>query len=206
MKILSSVKTAVAAGLFICVTIIVAFSASPAFAARSTATAITPLSATEASVLTFMREEEKMARDVYINMYKLWNAVTFSNISASEQKHMDTMKKMLDKYKLPDPAQDAIGVFTDANLQAKYDELMASGTKSYVDGLYVGATIEEIDMMDIQHAIDVTTHLDVVNAYQNLLEGSKNHLRAFVNALNSQGVTYAPQFISQELYDAIIDL
>jgi hypothetical protein len=61
-------------------------------------------------------------------------------------------------------------------------------------------------MVDIQHAIDVTERLDVVVAYQNLLEGSKNHLRAYVNALANQGVTYEPQYISQDLYDAIIGI
>ena len=61
-------------------------------------------------------------------------------------------------------------------------------------------------MVDIQHALDVTTHIDLRTAYQNLLEGSKNHLWSFVRALAAQGVTYAPQFISQELYNAIMGL
>ena len=157
-------------------------------------------------MLTYMREEEKMARDVYLVMYEKWGAAIFSTIAGSEQRHMDTMKKMLDKYGLPDPAQPAAGVFTDLDLQDKYDLLVSSGSLSYLDGLYVGATIEEIDMVDIQHAIEVTTHLDLLRAYQNLLEGSKNHLRAFVRALANQGVTYTPQYISQELFDAIIGL
>lgn len=165
-----------------------------------------PLSADEATMLTYMREEEKLARDVYIAMSKQWAAKIFSNISSSEQQHMDTMKKMLDKYRLPDPAQPTNGLFTNTDLQAKYDSLLASGSKSYLDGLYAGATIEEIDMVDIQHAIDATTHLDLVTAYQHLLEGSKNHLRAFAGALAVQGVTYAPQFISVELYNAIMGL
>ncbi|MBL0226663.1 MAG: DUF2202 domain-containing protein [Geobacteraceae bacterium] len=97
-------------------------------------------------------------------------------------------------------------MFTNADLQSKYDQLLASGSESLINGLYAGATIEEIDMVDIQHAIDVTTHLDIDTAYLSLLEGSKNHLRAYVKALASQGVTYAPQFLSQELYDAIIGL
>jgi len=117
---------------------------------------------------------------------------------------MDTMKKMLDKYRLPDPVQPAIGVFTNPALQEKCDELMDSGSKSYLDGLYAGATIEEIDMIDIQHALDGTFRLDLKTAYQNLLEGSKNHLRAFVGDLAAQGIEYTPQFISQELYDGII--
>ena len=197
-----------------CISGLLAFSAitagiaaNSAWAARNgPATATSTLSAIEAEMLTFMREEEKLARDAYIAMYQRWGAATFSNISKSEQTHMDTLKKKLDKYQLPDPVQPALGVFTNADLQVKYDQLVANGLSSLTDGLYVGATIEEIDMIDIQHAIDITTHLDVINAYQNLLEGSKNHLRAYVSALAAQGVTYEPQFISKELYNAIIGL
>ena len=166
-----------------------------------------PLTTQEKDMLTFMREEEKMARDVYLEMFEKWGAAIFSNIAVSEQRHMDTMKKMLDKYRMPDPAEGlAIGDFANLDLQAKYDELIGSGSKSYVDALYAGATIEEIDMVDIQHALDVTTHIDLRTAYQNLLEGSKNHLRSFVRALAAQGVTYAPQTISQELYNTIMGL
>jgi hypothetical protein len=208
MKKISSISKAVLTGIFAITLIISGYSNSDAAATRGSvvAKAATTLSVPEAEMLTYMREEEKLARDIYLMMYQKWSAITFSNIAGSEQQHTDTIKKMLDKYSLPDPAQDAIGVFTNADLQGKYDQLLASGSQSYIDGLYVGATIEEIDMIDIQHAIDVTTHIDVTNAYQNLLEGSKNHLRAYVRSLAAQGVTYAPQFISREFYDAIINL
>lgn len=76
---------------------------------------------------------------------------------------------------------------------------------SLVKALKVGALIEETDMVDLQHAIDVTTQVDVVNAYQSLMEGSKNHLRAFVGALAAQGITYSPQVISQDWFDAIME-
>ena len=164
------------------------------------------LSANEAADLTFQREEEKLARDVYLTLYNAWGAQVFTNISGSEQKHTDTMLKMLVKYNLPDPALPAIGAFTNPVLQAKYDELIAKGLTSYVDGLYVGAYIEELDMIDLQHAIDNTKRVDLRTAYQNLLEGSKSHLRAFVSNLAAQGITYTPVLLSQELYDAIIGL
>ena len=48
--------------------------------------------------------------------------------------------------------------------------------------------------------------VDLRTAYQNLMDGSKNHLRAFVAGLDAQGITYAPVLLSQELYDAIIGL
>ena len=169
------------------------------------ATAAT-LSEEEAADLTFQREEEKLARDIYLTLYAKWGAVIFSNIAKSEERHTDTLKKKLDKYNLPDPALPTIGAFTNPDLQAKYDSLVADGQLSYVDGLYIGATIEEIDMIDIQQALDATTHLDLRTAYQNLLDGSKNHLRAFVAGLAAQGIIYEPQFISKELYDSIIGL
>ena len=192
MNIRLLIYKALVSGIFALATIFADTSNNTASAARNVVASVTTaLSSDEATMLTFMREEEKLARDIYIAMYQKWGAVTFLNISKSEQNHMDTLKKKLDKYQLPDPVQPALGVFTNADLQTKYDQLQVTGLQSLVDGLYVGATIEEVDMVDIQHAIDVTTHLDVVNSYQNLLEGSQNHLRAYVKALASQGVTYA---------------
>lgn len=192
--------------ILIVATVALTLASTAVWAGKGKFSETTVLSESESEMLTFMREEEKLARDVYIDMFEMWDAKIFISIVASEQKHMDTMKKMLDKYGLPDPAIQGTGQFTNEDLQQKYDELVTIGSTSYVDGLHVGATIEEIDMVDIQHAIDVTSHIDIVTAYQNLLEGSKNHLRAYVGALESQGIIYAPQYLSQELYDAIIEL
>jgi len=201
MKIERTVRKMTMFAVLVCAVTVIMGAAPPTPAIGAS------LSSEEAAMLTYMREEEKMARDVYLKMFEVWGAAIFSNIAGSEQRHMDTMKKMLDKYRMPDPAEGlAIGDFTNLDLQAEYDKLIGSGSKSYVDALYGGATIEEIDMVDIQHALDVTTHIDLRTAYQNLLEGSKNHLRAFVGALAAQEVTYAPQFISQELYNAIMGL
>lgn len=164
------------------------------------------LSDDETDLLQYMREEEKMARDVYSQMFTQWGTAIFDNIASSEQQHTDTILKMLNKYGVPDPAMDDIGEFTNIDLQEKYNELIAIGLKSDIDALWVGATIEEIDMVDIQEAIDITNNIDIVNAYQSLLEGSKSHLRAYVGTLQSLGYLYVPQFISQELFDAIMEL
>ena len=192
--------------ILVITTIITTAVAVPAWAGKGHGSGITQLSDEEVVELTFMREEEKLARDVYLLMHDLWSASIFDRIATSEQRHMDTMKKMLDKYGLPDPALPAQGEFDDDFLQLKYYELTDKGDNSYIDGLEVGAFIEELDMIDIQEAIDVTTHVDVVNAYQHLLEGSKDHLRAFVRALEAQGVIYTPLLISQEFFDAIMGL
>lgn len=178
---------------------------APLFSASAEA-AKSPLSAVEIADLLFSREEEKVARDVYIALYNMWRHTTFINISKSEQQHMDTMLKKLNAYNIPDPAQAAVGAFTNQDLQKMYLELVASGSKSLIDALKVGCVIEEVDMIDLQQAIDHATHVDLDNSYVNLMEGSKSHLRAFVAALGSQGVTYTPQYISVDLYNAIIDV
>ena len=78
---------------------------------------VQPLSADEAATLTFMREEEKVARDVYLNMAARWALPPFANIAKSEQQHMDAIKAKLDKYGLPDPALAEMGAFRNAELQ-----------------------------------------------------------------------------------------
>lgn len=163
------------------------------------------LNATEIASLLFMREEEKMARDVYIALYATWNDTVFDNISQSEQEHMDAIKVLLDKYNLVDPAADSMGVFNDPELQTLYDALLKRGEVSYREGLYISALIEEVDIRDIQEAIDSIENEDMINTYESLLKGSRNHLRSFVSKIEDQGVVYEAQVLTQDEVDAIVD-
>ena len=158
----------------------------------------------EAAALLFMREEEKLARDVYNALYSLWGQPTFTNIASSEQMHMDEVKQLLDRYSLTDPALEP-GSFTDPSLQALYDQLVAQGSVSLVDALKVGAAIEEIDILDLQERLAQTDNADIQQLFNNLLMGSYNHLNAFVGVLSMQtGETYQPQYLSAENYTAIV--
>ena len=172
----------------------------------STSTSLDELSDSEAAGLVFMREEEKLARDVYIYLYQVWGQKTFDNIAASEQAHTDAMLDLLYKYGIDDPVGDnAEGVFVDQNLQGLYDTLTATGSASLIDALLVGAAIEEIDLIDIKHLVDeLDGNDDIRQVYENLITGSENHLRAFVRVLEQQGIIYTPGHLSQEEYDAII--
>ncbi|MFA5924105.1 MAG: DUF2202 domain-containing protein [Methylococcaceae bacterium] len=165
---------------------------------------IAVLSAAEEDTLLFMREEEKMARDVYQTLYKAWKKPVFKNIAASEQKHMDAVLKKINLFGLTDPALAGVGRFTNMNLQALYDQLIAQGKLTYIDALRAGATIEDVDIRDLMIAIEETNNLALKTTYENLLEGSKNHLRAFAGLLQKQGIKYSPQFIDQDLFDAIL--
>ena len=169
--------------------------------------AVSELSDVEKEGLAFMREEEKLARDVYLTLFETWDLRTFSNIASSEQTHTDSVKFLLDKYELPDPvADDSIGVFVNDDLQALYDELVEKGNTSLVDALTVGAAIEEIDILDLIDYLGKTDDPNLEWVYENLKSGSENHLRAFASQYEMQtGEAYQPQFLSQEQYDAIIN-
>ena len=138
----------------------------------------------QAQDLIYLREVEKLARDVYLTMYDTWGATIFSHISASEQRHTDAIKGLLDKYGLPDPVgHNGVGVFTSLALQDLYDDLIAQGLLSLENAVEVGIIIEVLDIDDIEGMLPVFTQQDVVNVLTNLLAGSQHHLAAFTNAL-----------------------
>ncbi len=173
---------------------------------RNTASAPVPaLTEAEVADLLLMREEEKLARDVYLTMFDEYDLRIFTNISKAEQQHMDAVLGLLNTYGLADPAQNKIGVFTNTELQELYDTLVATGLQSKLDALRVGALIEEVDIEDLVNALERTDQADIQIIYGNLLAGSKNHLRAFVwNIENLTGETYVAQQITQEEVDKIL--
>ncbi len=165
------------------------------------------LSDEEIADLLHMREEEKLARDVYLTLYDKWGAQVFSNIARSEQMHMDRIGTLLNAYGIDDPVAqtgDQRGVFTDPNLQDLYNQLVEKGSSSLVDALTVGATIEDLDIKDLDEAIARTTHDDIKSAYESLRLGSEHHMQAFVSNLQANGADYTPQYISADEYQSIL--
>jgi hypothetical protein len=155
--------------------------------------------------LILMREEEKLARDVYLTLGDVWGMRIFSNIASSEQTHTDAIKTLIDRYELTDPVtDDTVGVFTNPEMQDLYDTLTAQGSESLLSALIVGATIEDLDIHDLDLAITETGKDDIIVVYQNLQKGSRNHLRAFVRQIEQNGGTYTPQYISESDYENII--
>ena len=167
---------------------------------------VEPLSLQEEESLLFMREEEKLARDVYLYLYDIWGEQIFLNISESEQQHTDAVLGLIEKYNLPDPAAGkAEGEFENLELQGLYDLLTAQGTASLIDALIVGATIEDLDINDLNTQLLFIDNEDITLVYESLLKGSRNHLRAFTSRLTDLGFDYAPVYISEEDYDAIVN-
>lgn len=164
------------------------------------------LNAYEINSLMHMREEEKLARDVYTLLYNKWNSRVFGNIKNSEQTHTDAVLTLIEKYALKDPVlQNPEGVFVNQDLQALYNKLVEKGSKSIADAFEVGATIEDLDLFDLQTDLDSCDNADIQFVYNNLARGSRNHMRAFYRNLTNVGITYTPQFISKEKFEAIIN-
>ncbi len=167
---------------------------------------ISTLSAEEIAGLKFMREEEKLAHDVYVALYALYgNDDIFYRISLSETTHTEAILALLVKYGIPDPAAGKpAGVFEDPDLQALYDTLIAMGSASHIEALKVGALIEETDIRDINAKKAVTDEADILTVYNSLLCGSQDHLRSFNSQLLALGVTYVPEVITQAAWDSIV--
>jgi len=185
------------------VLLMVMFSALSVLFYSNAYSATLALSEAEKTDLTFMREEEKLARDTYLTLYALWDLPVLSNIASAEQTHMDALLKLLKKYTLPDPAASTgTGEFTNTDLQTLYNTLIAKGELSSFDALKVGGIIEEKDMRDIKEAIVRSQKDDIDSVYENLLCGSRNHLRSF--AKNIEAVTGAP-YVAQILPQMEVD-
>jgi hypothetical protein len=165
---------------------------------------VSDLTTEEAASLIYMREEEKLARDVYNQLYEVWGLPTFQNIAASEQNHMDEVSNLLARYDLPEPPLEA-GVFTNSELQDLYNALVARGSQSAAEALLVGGAIEEIDILDLQESLAQTDNADIQLVYNNLMNGSYSHLRAFSSAYTNQtGEIYTAQYMTDEMLQSIL--
>jgi hypothetical protein len=160
----------------------------------------------EQNAVLYMREEEKLARDVYNVMFEKWGGNPFDHIRKSEQVHMDRMLVLVNQLNLEDPVkknEDKRGVFTNTSLQQYYDELVLSGSKSLTDALKAGAKIEELDISDLIQQTGRVAQQNVITTFKYLKQASENHLRAFVRRLKMQGVTYEPVILSKTEYEKI---
>ena len=163
------------------------------------------LSIEEENDLKFSREEEKLARDVYLFSYEKYGDVIFYNIAQSEQQHMDQILILLNKYQITDPASSDKGLFTDQELQVLYDQLTSKASISLNEALEVGAIIEDLDIFDLNELESRTIKPDLLSVYEKLECGSRNHLRSFISRLEASNVLYNPEYISLSAFNEIIN-
>jgi hypothetical protein len=165
------------------------------------------LSEVEAADVLFAREEEKLARDAYISLFERWDLTIFRKIKRAEKVHMKAVLRLIRRYdELVDPVtSNAVGIFTSSALQDLYKQFVDLGATSEEAALEVGARIEEMNIRDLQLQLSRTDNTDIQVVYQNLLKGSRNHLRAFVGHLDARDILFEPDYLSSSEYLAIID-
>ena len=150
-----------------------------------------------------MFEEEKLARDTYEYLDGLWSINQFANIKQSEQSHMNAVAGLLNKYSVSFTILP-LGEFTNQQLQDLYNQFETNGQTDLVSALKVGATIEDLDIVDLQDRMDATTNTSIISVYQSLQCGSKKHLKSFITGIENIGETYTPQFLTQEAFNSIL--
>lgn len=159
----------------------------------------------EKSDLIFLRQEEKLAHDVYVYAYGKYGISIFDNISNSEDTHMDAVLTLMNKYNINDPAAGMTeGVFENDDLQLLYQQLISKVNLSSIQALEAGATIEDLDISDITSFYKNTTKADIIQVYDMLTCGSRNHLRGFTGQLKTLNSIYSPQFLTVNEYQTIL--
>jgi hypothetical protein len=148
--------------------------------ATSTTTTAT-LTAQQRADLLAMVEEEKLAGDVYAVLADRFDDATLARIAASEDRHADALRRLLDRYGIADPTAGlAVGEFATSEFQVLYDQLVAEGAVSLTAAYDVGEQIERLDIADLTTAIRTAQgRSDLVRVYTNLRTGSTHHLSAF---------------------------
>jgi hypothetical protein len=140
---------------------------------------------TEVADLFFMREEEQMAHDLYVEWSAKYSLPIFENIAQAEETHASEVQFLLDRYNL---TSGRIGNLSTGYENPVLEELSATlaeqGNTSLTDALKAGVLIEEQDISDLDKALANTTREDVKVVYENLRSGSENHLDAFNTQLS----------------------
>jgi len=162
------------------------------------------LSDNDQNMLLLLLEEDKMARDVYTKLYQEWDLKQFGNISKSEQRHTNSIQQLLDDLNVPYEILEP-GQFHNQEIKALYDKFIERGLKGPKEALFVGATIEDLDIKDLQEAINSTDNQSVITVLEKLLCGSKNHMRAFSRGIAKYDSKYIPQYISTSEYADILN-
>lgn len=163
-----------------------------------------PINEEELASLLKMKEEEKLARDIYSSLYQKWGGTIFNRIAAAEENHLNAIIRLLVYYGSPDTLAGETGIFTDTNVQILYNELLSKGSVSVEEAYKAGALIEEMDINDLSDALETISNVNIVMVYENLERGSRNHLRSFYNQLTSLGSFYTPIYITPSEYDQIV--
>jgi len=184
----------------------------------------------EQTHLVFTCEEEKLARDVYRVLNRRFPELgVFTDMEANKEHTRCALLDLMRKYRVSVPrVNDNVGVFSwgiyGRYFMEKYLVLTNQGSSSPLNALYVGAFMEELNILDINECpkviVDInnginevtacgrnyTRNPDVLRIYDSLLDESRKHLRLLVQEIERQIGTgkYQAQVLPQAEVDAIL--
>jgi len=184
----------------------------------------------EQTHLVFTCEEEKLARDVYRVLNRRFPELgVFTDMEANKEHTRCALLDLMRKYRVSVPrVNDNVGVFSwgiyGRYFTEKYLVLTNQGSSSPLNALYVGAFMEELNILDINECpkviVDInnginevtacgrnyTRNPDVLRIYDSLLDESRKHLRLLVQEIERQIGTgkYQAQVLPQAEVDAIL--
>lgn len=165
----------------------------------------TPLVLSEGarSALLFQIDEERMALELYTAFGAKWALPPFSNIPKAETRHQAVLRQLAARAGLALPTAEA-GRFDSEEVQKRYNALLALGLESADSALRVGAYVEEVDIADLNTMIGQADNAALKDVGAALKTASGHHLKAFVGALAARGITYTPQVLPADTYQALV--
>jgi hypothetical protein len=163
------------------------------------------LSESEAEAIYYLREVEKLARDVFLVLDERWDVEGLRCVAEGEDTHTEAIKALIDRYRLWDPSSVTWdGYYNNEELLALYRQFKRQGERSLVDAIKVGVMVEEISILDLREYRAETDDEDLQMVYENLLRASRNHLRVFCALLQQQRETCENKYLSLTLFDQIV--
>jgi len=162
---------------------------------NSTTVLNAPVATTHGSSLkesiAYMYSEERLAKDIYLNIYKVQPLKQLYNIATrAETRHIDSVNDLARKYGVPTRNFQS-GQYPEAELQSLYNRLYAKGVRSQKDALEVGCMVEVVDIDDLNKYMaqaQAENAQDALATFDFLRKGSYKHYGAFDRSLKNMGV------------------
>jgi len=161
------------------------------------------LTADEIEFIYAVREDEKVARDLYFSFFGTFGLKPFENIGKAEDNHIKATEKLFDYYEIDYPALSENGKFENAIRQKLFDSLLLKGTPE-LEAFKVMAMLEESNIVEYGEVLKTIANPNIKIVIENLARASANHFKAAIRQITALGGTYTPALMTQEQYRAVI--
>jgi len=169
----------------------------PACATLLNPTGPVGLTADARTALLFQIDEERMAGELYVAFAARWDLRPFQNIPRAEAQHQAALTALATRAGLA-VAATVPGQFASAEVQKRYDALLAVGLESADSALRTGAFVEEQGIADLRSLAATADSAELKQVVTALETASGHHLGAFVRSLAARGIIYTAQVLGAD--------